>query len=46
METVGVIGLGIMGGPMAKNLVAGGFTVYGFDVAERHVSRQPLMGCN
>lgn len=35
METVGVIGLGIMGGPMAKNLVAGGFTVYGFDVAEK-----------
>jgi 2-hydroxy-3-oxopropionate reductase len=32
METVGFIGLGIMGRPMAANLVKGGFTVIGFDV--------------
>ncbi|MFN0029887.1 MAG: NAD(P)-dependent oxidoreductase [Acidimicrobiales bacterium] len=29
---VGVIGLGTMGGPMARNLVAAGFTVVAFDV--------------
>ena len=34
MNTVGVIGLGIMGGPMAANLVKTGFKVFGFDPAE------------
>ncbi len=29
MTTVGVIGLGIMGGPMAANLVTAGFLVTG-----------------
>jgi putative dehydrogenase len=31
--TVGVIGLGIMGGAFAQNLIASGFHVVGFDVA-------------
>jgi len=30
---VGVIGLGIMGGAMARHMVKGGFTVYGFDLS-------------
>jgi len=29
--TAGVIGLGIMGGAMARHLVKAGFTVHGFD---------------
>lgn len=33
IETVGVIGLGKMGGPLARHLVDGGFTVLGHDVA-------------
>ena len=33
-KVVGVVGLGIMGGSMAKNLLAAGFRVVGFDVAE------------
>jgi 3-hydroxyisobutyrate dehydrogenase len=33
-NTVGFIGLGSMGLPMAKQLLAKGFTVYGFDVAK------------
>lgn len=32
--TVGMIGLGIMGGAMARNLVASGFEVVGYDVSE------------
>ena len=32
MERVGVIGLGIMGGAMARNLAAGGWRVVGFDI--------------
>ncbi|MGH3581073.1 MAG: 3-hydroxyisobutyrate dehydrogenase [Mycobacterium sp.] len=31
MSTVAFLGLGNMGGPMAANLVAGGYTVHGFD---------------
>ena len=30
-ETIGFIGLGVLGSAMAKNLVKGGFTVIGFD---------------
>jgi len=32
--TIGFVGLGNMGGPMAANLVAAGYTVRGFDVSE------------
>jgi 2-hydroxy-3-oxopropionate reductase len=42
MTTIGFIGLGIMGGPMAANLLAAGHTVLGHDTqqaaAERLVS--------
>jgi len=41
-ETVGVIGLGIMGGAMAANLLRGGFRVLGYDPvpeAARHLKR-------
>ncbi|MGZ5999963.1 MAG: NAD(P)-binding domain-containing protein, partial [Rhizomicrobium sp.] len=31
-KTVGIIGLGIMGGAIAKNLSAAGWHVIGFDV--------------
>ncbi len=34
IETVGVIGLGKMGGPLARHLVGGGFSVLGFDAGE------------
>lgn len=34
LETVGVIGLGIMGGAMARNLLAAGFRVIGCDISE------------
>lgn len=33
-RTVGVIGLGIMGGAMARNLVGAGWTVVGYDISE------------
>ena len=33
MTTVGFIGLGIMGAPMARNLVNAGFTVRGYDLS-------------
>lgn len=32
MSTVAFLGLGNMGGPMAANLVSGGYTVHGFDL--------------
>jgi L-threonate 2-dehydrogenase len=32
MKTIGFVGLGAMGAPMARNLLAKGFTVRGFDV--------------
>ena len=31
-RTIGIVGLGIMGGAMARNLRAGGWTVLGYDV--------------
>ena len=34
MAEIGFIGLGNMGRPMARNLIAAGHTVRGFDVAE------------
>ncbi|GAA1685295.1 2-hydroxy-3-oxopropionate reductase [Fodinicola feengrottensis] len=35
MTTVGFVGLGIMGAPMAGNLVRAGYRVRGFDLAEK-----------
>ena len=35
MSTVGVIGLGIMGGAFAKNLAAAGLRVVGFDLSPK-----------
>ena len=32
MTTIGFIGLGTMGGPMAANIVKGGYDVKGFDI--------------
>jgi len=40
LRTIGFVGLGAMGRPMAANLVKHGFTVRGFDVSE--ASRQAL----
>ncbi|MBC6463277.1 2-hydroxy-3-oxopropionate reductase [Actinomadura sp. HBU206391] len=37
MTTIGFIGLGIMGGPMAANLVRAGHTVLGYDLGEARV---------
>ena len=34
IETVGVIGLGKMGGPLARHLLGGGFSVIGYDVVD------------
>ena len=34
---VGFIGLGIMGKPMAKNLMKAGYKVYAYDVVEANV---------
>ena len=41
-QTVGIVGLGIMGGAFARNLVASGFRVIGFDVdpARRRAARK------
>ncbi|MBA8795224.1 2-hydroxy-3-oxopropionate reductase [Friedmanniella endophytica] len=38
-QTVAVIGLGIMGGPMAANLVRAGFTVTGYNRSPQKVER-------
>lgn len=44
MITVGFIGLGIMGSPMAANLVAAGHEVIGYDVAADAVRRLEATG--
>ena len=33
-DTIGFIGLGNMGGPMAKRLAAAGYDVHAFDISE------------
>ena len=38
VETVGIVGLGNMGGVLAANLVASGHQVVGYDVAGRVMS--------
>jgi len=39
VSTIGFIGLGIMGGPMAANLVAAGHTVLGYDTRQEAAER-------
>jgi len=39
MTTVGFVGLGIMGGPMAANLVKAGFDVIGYNRSPEPVQR-------
>lgn len=43
-QTVGMIGLGIMGSAMSKNLLEAGFAVVGFDIAEPACARLAGMG--
>ena len=38
-DTVGSIGLGIMGGAMARHMVKGGFRVVGFDLSEQAIKK-------
>ena len=44
MTAIGFIGLGNMGGPMAKNLAAAGHEVKGFDVVEDSLQRAEASG--
>src|ERR1700730_6891059 len=44
MTTVGFIGLGIMGGPMAANLVKAGFDVVGYNRSQVAVDRLRILG--
>ena len=46
MATIGFIGLGNMGGPMADNLVKAGHTVNGFDLSAEAVDRFVAAGGN
>jgi len=43
-KNVGMIGLGIMGSAMSKNLVAAGFTVTGYDISSRAVDAFKALG--
>ena len=36
-EKIGFIGLGIMGSPMAKNLINAGFEVCAYDIIEKNL---------
>jgi L-threonate 2-dehydrogenase len=44
VQTVGMIGLGIMGGAMARNLVGAGFKVLGFDLDAKAVAAAKAAG--
>lgn len=44
MKQVGVVGLGDMGSGMAKNLIAAGFDVRGFDLSAKRVADFAAMG--
>lgn len=44
IETVGLVGLGKMGNPMAKHLLAGGFKVAGFDPDKSACDRARAIG--
>ena len=43
-ETVGVIGLGIMGGAISANLLQAGFSVAGVDLDETRVEALAALG--
>jgi 3-hydroxyisobutyrate dehydrogenase-like beta-hydroxyacid dehydrogenase len=43
-STIGVVGLGIMGGAMARDLVKAGYAVVGFDVAPAAMQRLQAVG--
>ena len=45
MATIGFIGLGNMGGPMAANLVKAGHEVTGFDLSAAAVEEARAAGC-
>src|SRR3954463_11836330 len=42
--TIGIIGLGIMGGAIAKNLAAAGWQVIGFDIAKERCDEVKAAG--
>jgi putative dehydrogenase len=44
-QTVGIVGLGVMGGAFAKNLVAAGFQVIGFDIDPARRRAAAKVGC-
>jgi 3-hydroxyisobutyrate dehydrogenase len=46
MATIGFIGLGNMGGPMAANLVKAGHSVFGFDLTQVAVDAARAAGCD
>ena len=41
---VGVVGLGIMGGAISKNLIDSGFKVFGFDIDLNQQNKAKLFG--
>jgi len=43
-KTIGVIGLGIMGGAIAKNLAAAGWHVIGFDIEKKRCAEAKVTG--
>ena len=43
-KTVGMIGLGIMGSAMTKNLIAAGFSVVGYDISPGAVDAFKALG--
>ena len=43
-ETIGFVGLGTMGGPMAKRLVAAGYNVHAFDINKAAVDEVVAAG--
>lgn len=45
MATIAFIGLGNMGGPMARNLLKAGHTLRGFDMVAKNVEAAGVMAC-
>ena len=45
-KTIGIIGLGIMGGAMARNLIAAGWQVFGFDTDAARLAIPGLTACS